>query len=217
MLTRGCDRTFPQLRVNIYFHKVFSVLVFWYLKVSVVDLKSVTTFLKDLHVRLSKVELALSKKLKKSGPSPAGDIFKNEWLNRYGVNYPSWSGKEAAQIKRWAVSVGLDKYESLIKAYFSWNDPYIVKAGHPLGLMVTQTTRLVSDMTRATEKIQSQKQYKQRQKEIEQDIDWEDLKQHERQLSAQSSRGAQTPERQLQDTTKNGVLEKSDDIFNEEV
>jgi len=73
----------------------------------------------------------------KSDVSIVGKVFRESYKSSYGKEYPGWGAKENGQIKQWLKSISFEQAQRLAKAYPYWNDPFISKRGHPLGLLIT--------------------------------------------------------------------------------
>jgi hypothetical protein len=90
---------------------------------------------------------------------PLGQFFKKQWAKRYGYEIPAWGLKENAQLKSWVGRVGQEKAEKFIEMYLSWNDPFVVRAGHPVCLMVERTNAFFTDAVKGREKLKDIKQH----------------------------------------------------------
>ncbi len=78
-----------------------------------------------------------------------GRLFKEEYLKKFEHPYPAWGPKENGQLANWLKSVPFDYAESLIKLYMQWTNPFVVRSGHTLGLLVTRHVELATDVARA--------------------------------------------------------------------
>jgi hypothetical protein len=94
------------------------------------------------------------------------DCFLEEYKKKFKHDYLNWGAKENGQIKNWLRSIALEKALELIPLFMRWNDPYVVKAGHPVGLLVTQHVRLWTDYQRSQEKYLATAEHKETQEEL---------------------------------------------------
>lgn len=69
--------------------------------------------------------------------------FYQQWADRYEV-VPSRRAGDPGKMKRVCDERGVDVVLAAITAYFASHDPYIVNAGHPLGLFVSGIDRLIA-------------------------------------------------------------------------
>ncbi len=87
-----------------------------------------------------------------SGTAQIKDLFLEEYLKRHGHPYPNWGKSENGKVSNWLKSVSLDHAKELVPLFMQWTDPYVVKAGHPLGLLIAQHVRLWTDHVRLGQK-----------------------------------------------------------------
>jgi len=76
------------------------------------------------------------------------EAFTMSYARRFGHDYPQWGVKENACIKNLVGSVGVRKAVWLIDWYMVWTDPFIVQAGHPLGLLVSSVVKMEAQLRR---------------------------------------------------------------------
>jgi hypothetical protein len=70
-------------------------------------------------------------------PTPGAQVRK-AFLDGYAARYPNapaypWGPKEAGQAKHWLRSVTLAEALDLVRWFFAWKRPEVIKAGHPFG------------------------------------------------------------------------------------
>ncbi len=98
---------------------------------------------KELRKRLNDLELKHDKKPK---PNPhIAEIRKNflsGYLDKYNREYPAWGAKQNGLAKSMLSSVAIERATILIRYYFLWNDPRVVKAGHPFEMLVVRIVEL---------------------------------------------------------------------------
>lgn len=78
-------------------------------------------------------------------PTPVTEIknfFFDSYRKEFNREYPGWGAKENTQAKNWLRSVSLEKAKELIELYPKWNKPFVVKTGHPFGLLTTDYVEL---------------------------------------------------------------------------
>lgn len=84
---------------------------------------------------------------------PLGKLFKENWKQRYGFEIPKWGVAQNSMLKKWVGEVGQEKAKEYIKLYLGWNDPWTIKAGHPVEIMVKQTNAFITDAAKGREKL----------------------------------------------------------------
>lgn len=95
-------------------------------------------------------------KLQKKKPKKAEDnshlivreAFTIGYYKAFGHDYPVWGAKENSQIKALINGVGAKKAIWLIGWYFKWTEPFIVQAGHTLGLLLTNIVKMEAQLHR---------------------------------------------------------------------
>jgi len=115
------------------------------------ELRKIISDLQGIIADQSKVIKSLTKKTKKnSDPNSVvlRQAFVDGYINTFGHEYPCWGAKENAQIRALLNGVGLDKGMWLVDWYFKWTDPYIVQAGHPLGLLTPNIVKMEAQLRR---------------------------------------------------------------------
>src|SRR5574343_664495 len=117
----------------------------------------------------------LEGKKKKSEANPNSAKVKECFLycykKRYGFDYMGWGAKENTQILNWMKSYSFEQCIYLIEYYFRWNDPFIVREGHPLSLLIMKSQRLVTDIKARHNKMLAEKEYKNENKKVEGELD----------------------------------------------
>lgn len=92
--------------------------------------------------------VANTKKEKDTSVIEIGALFRDEFQKRWGHEYPVWGAKENSQIKRALGSIAKDRLCALIAPYIAWNDPFVVRCGHSLGLFLTKIPELEAALRR---------------------------------------------------------------------
>lgn len=78
-------------------------------------------------------------------PTPVTEIrdaFLESYRNEFGREYPGWGAVENSKVTAWLKSVSLENAKRLCGLYPKWNDPWVTKVGHPLGVLITQYVQL---------------------------------------------------------------------------
>ena len=88
-----------------------------------------------------------------------GKFFKEKWAARYGSDIPKWGVAQNSILKRWVGEVGFERAQKYIELYLSWNDPWVIRQGHPVEIMVTKTNAFVTDALKGREKLKEIKQH----------------------------------------------------------
>lgn len=134
--------------------------------------------IKFLEDKLSEVIHRLEKlenKKKKSESNPNSSTIREHFLEsykkRYGFEYMGWGVKENSQLSVWMKSYSLDQCLFLIDYYLRWNDPFIVREGHPFGLLIMKSQRLVTDIKARHGKMLAAKQYQNENKKVEGELE----------------------------------------------
>jgi len=76
------------------------------------------------------------------------EAFTIGYYKKFGHEYPMWGAKENALVKTLLTSCGLEKSLWLIGWYLQWTDPFVVQAGHPFGLLVTNLVKMEAQLQR---------------------------------------------------------------------
>lgn len=86
----------------------------------------------------------------RSSPPPKGaapvaelrDAFLEAYRKEFKRDYPGWGAKENGMASKWLKSVSLENAKRLAALFPKWNDPWVTKQGHPLGILVAQYVQL---------------------------------------------------------------------------
>lgn len=103
---------------------------------------------RELEQRLEKLE---SKKKPKSESDSRVSETRRTFIDAYQAKFKHeyfWGAKESGLAKTWLKSISLERAKWLIGWFVQWNDPFIVKAGHPFGLLVSNTVKLEAQLAR---------------------------------------------------------------------
>lgn len=141
-----------------------------------------------------------------------GRLFKSEYLKRFGHEYPMWGAGENSMAAHWLKSISIERALDLIPKYFAWNDPFVVKAGHPFEILKKQTPRLVSDLERAGQKVIAQDEYKEAQEKVGSDERFKRIL--KRKFGNDSQRSSDGHSKMLSDSSQVGIFGESDDMAN---
>ena len=68
--------------------------------------------------------------------------FLESYKKEFKRDYPGWGAKENGMASKWLKSVSLDDAKRLCDLYPKWNDPWVTKQGHPLGILMAQYVQL---------------------------------------------------------------------------
>jgi len=78
-------------------------------------------------------------------PSPVSEIresFLQNYRKEFQREYAGWGAKENGMVSKWLKSVSLENAKRLCELYPKWNDPWVTKQGHPLGILMAQYVQL---------------------------------------------------------------------------
>jgi len=78
-------------------------------------------------------------------PSPVSEIresFLQSYKQEFKREYAGWGAKENGMVAKWLKSVSLENAKRLCALYPKWNDPWVTKQGHPLGILMSQYVQL---------------------------------------------------------------------------
>lgn len=70
------------------------------------------------------------------------DAFLESYRKEFQREYAGWGAKENGMAAKWLKSVSLETAKRLAALYPKWNDPWVTKQGHPLGILVSQYVQL---------------------------------------------------------------------------
>tara|TARA_R110000868_G_scaffold62962_2_gene189933 strand:- start:1446 stop:2384 length:939 start_codon:yes stop_codon:yes gene_type:complete len=70
------------------------------------------------------------------------DAFLESYRNEFKREYPGWGAKENGMAAKWLKSISLENAKRLCALYPKWNDPWVTKQGHPLGILMAQYVQL---------------------------------------------------------------------------
>jgi hypothetical protein len=83
-------------------------------------------------------------------PADAGSIpkvrdsFLEAYRKEFKRDYPGWGAKENGMVAKWLKSISLEEACRLARLYPMWNDPWVTKQGHPLGILVAQYVQVAA-------------------------------------------------------------------------
>jgi hypothetical protein len=74
--------------------------------------------------------------------SEVRDSFLESYKQEFKRDYAGWGAKENGMVSKWLKSVSLESAKRLCELYPKWNDPWVTKQGHPLGILMAQYVQL---------------------------------------------------------------------------
>ena len=81
-------------------------------------------------------------------------VFMESYQTEFGRPYPAWGAKENGMIAKWLKSTSLDTAKRLAALYPKWNDAWVTRQGHPLGILIAQYVQLDAWAGSSTKLIQ---------------------------------------------------------------
>jgi hypothetical protein len=85
----------------------------------------------------------ISPPIKSSAPvAELRNAFLESYKAEFKRDYPGWGAKENGMAAKWLKSISLENAKRLCALYPKWNDPWVTKQGHPLGILMAQYVQL---------------------------------------------------------------------------
>lgn len=149
-----------------------------------------------------------------SPTSKVRKAFQESYKQVYGYEL-HWGARENGQISNWLKSVPFDDALQIAKLYPHWKDPFIVDKAHPLGLMTTNTSKIMSYIKNPTEHVLRVLNAKETLKTITNDSKKELHDAQYQHALRRLENSTKQPQQAISNSSSGGLLERGSQCFGE--